>query len=147
MNDWHPDQDDAQWTGAAASEKVAGMYVRRTGVFWQIVFIFAAAVCGFFAVLTVLGIDVGPFGIGLGCLWFVFGVAFFLVSLAFIRHFYLCGGCGNRVENTSRVCPVCQSRLVHPDRLAVMQAGAIRVGVRNPTKKRPVNRGPKRGGR
>jgi DNA-directed RNA polymerase subunit RPC12/RpoP len=41
-------------------------------------------------------------------------VGLLLIVLAMVvdRRHYVCGGCGNRIEKSSVVCPTCQARLV-----------------------------------
>lgn len=47
-----------------------------------------------------------PWMIGLPC-----GVILILVAISVDRPLWICGGCGNRIEKTSAVCPACGRRI------------------------------------
>lgn len=39
------------------------------------------------------------------------GLVLIIVAACVDRPRYLCGGCGNRIEKTSRICPACRAKL------------------------------------
>ncbi len=67
-------------------------------------------------ILFVIGLSCIVGGIfTLGCFGFVLGLLLIVVSVLIDSPKWLCGACGNRIEETSQLCPACHASLV--DRL------------------------------
>jgi hypothetical protein len=107
-------------------------------------------------------LSVGMMGLGVLVFWPLafLGLPGLLVALVIDRKRWHCGACGNRVEKSSTMCPVCRATLMSTTeyervywekmtaawkaRAAAKRAARAQEAPKGPVRK---SRGPKRGGR
>jgi hypothetical protein len=72
--------------------------VARSPYVWLALFIFLMGILTMIMIPWIIGVPAG--------------ILLIVISLIVDRRHHICGGCGNRVEKTSMVCPACHAKLV-----------------------------------
>jgi hypothetical protein len=72
--------------------------VARSPYVWLALFIFVMGILTMIMIPWIIGVPAG--------------ILLIVISLIVDRRHHICGGCGNRVEKTSMVCPACHAKLV-----------------------------------